>query len=230
MADQAAPVWVYFEDIATHEALAEPQRLDGALGADYSVAPVAVSDYTFVNGNGRLAGIFGQQVQNLHLYYRPNHWAQAQQVQLYLQALKDTPVYVAAQNDAGVVDVLAAGSFWEADLRVVTTGGQFWYRIGVDQWVLYAPNELALFDDAQDVQNAGFIASQQPQANQPNALIDFLPGQTTEVYAEPYGLPVGSVLDGDFVSVVETLVDKGVVWYRLADLGWLNAVYVQKLD
>jgi hypothetical protein len=226
----SAPVWVYYEDIATHEELLAPTRLDGELAAPYTATPAAISDYTFVSGNGRLNGIFGQRPQQLKLYYRPNRWAEAQQVQLFIQAQQDVPVFVEANQTTAPIDMLSAGSYWEADLRIVTTGGQFWYRIGANQWVLYQPGSVALFDQAPYAQNVGYIASQQPHANQPNALIDFLPNQATDVYAEPYGFAVGSVIDGDFVSVVDTFEDDGVVWYQLADLGWINAVYVNKLD
>ncbi|ETJ39001.1 hypothetical protein Q604_UNBC07006G0001, partial [human gut metagenome] len=54
-----APVWVYYENIATKEQLQAPVRLDGHIGAQYLIETPDIADFTYVDNSGNLTGVFG---------------------------------------------------------------------------------------------------------------------------------------------------------------------------
>lgn len=225
-----APVWVYYENIATKEQLQTPVRLDGHIGAQYLIETPDIADFTYVDNSGNLTGVFGNLPQALHIYYRPATWRAVHRVMMYIKVNFDVIAFSEPEDNAEPAATLTTGTYWATSLRAISANGQFWYQIGDHAWLPYNDSQMILSDTAPTAENINYINDQAIENNQPNALVNFLPGQSTEVFSEPYGIPVGSVLDGDFVAIAkEEHHDNGIVWYKLADLGWINSLYIDKL-
>ncbi|MGO3498464.1 MucBP domain-containing protein [Leuconostoc falkenbergense] len=226
-----APVWVYDKDIATGELLQEPRRLDGESGTDYHVSPAAIKQYEYVDNSGQLTGVFGNLPQTSVLYYRPNDWRAVHRIDMFVETLTKLPVYPTPSDLSPIITTISPKEFWHTHLRVITSNGQFWYQIGDHHWLRYDSSQMALSDNAPDQANVNYFNNpEKVESDQPNAIVNFLPGQSTEVFESPYGLPVGSVLDGDFVAISDELHDaNGVVWLKLATKGWINGVYIDRL-
>ena len=225
-----SPVWVYYEDIATQATLMSPTRLDGGVGEPYSVTIPEITNYTYVDASGDLNSIFGNLPQSLHLYFRPSNWRDAHRITMYIAVQADMLAYEAPDDQAAVSANIPVGSFWATPLRVITANGQFWYQIGDHAWLRYEAHLMVLSDTAPNAENIHYIQAHTVANDQPNAIVNFLPNQATEVFAEPYGLPIGSVADGDFVAIInEQHHDNGIIWYELAHHGWINSLYINKL-
>lgn len=225
-----SPVWIYYEDIATQETIQAPTRLDGEVGAPYQIVVPDITNYTYVDASGELASIYGNLPQSLHLYFRPSHWREAHRVTMYIAVQADILAYETPDDQATASANIVAGSFWATPLRVIAANGQFWYQIGDHAWLRYDASLMSLSDTAPNAENINYIQERTVANDQPNAIVNFLPNQATEVFSEPYGLPVGSVADGDFVAIAaEQQHDNGIVWYQLAHRGWINSLYITKL-
>ncbi|MEX0380361.1 MucBP domain-containing protein [Leuconostoc sp. MS02] len=225
-----SPIWVYYENIATHEPLLTPTRLDGLPNATYTIDTPNISKYVYVDNSGDLSGIFGNFPQSLHLYYRPQNWRDAHRVNMYIALQVATVAHTDPNDSATVATTLPAESNWATPLRVISGNGQFWYQIGDHVWLRYDASLMSLSDTAPNVENINYIQDLGVENDQPNALVNFLPGKSTEIFATPYGLPIGSVLDGDFVAVSkEERHDNGLIWYKLANSGWINSIYIHKI-
>ncbi len=225
-----SPVWVYYEDIATQETIQAPLRLDGAIGSAYQITLPEIANYTYVDASGDLTSIFGTLPQSIHLYFRPSHWREVHRVTMYIGIQAEILAYDAPSDQAQPSANIASGSFWATPLRVIAASGQFWYQIGDHAWLRYDPTVMSLSDTAPTAENINYIQARTVANDQPNAVVNFLPNQATEVFSEPYGLPIGSVVDGDFVAIAdEQQHDNGIVWYQLAHRGWINSLYITKL-
>lgn len=225
-----APIWVYYENIATQETLKSPERVDGDFNTQYTIDTPDISEFTYVDNSGELTGVFGNAPQSLHLYYRPKTWRDVHRVTMYI-ALKSDVVAQAMPNDyAHNTSTLLSDSYWATPLRVISGNGQFWYQVGTHAWVRYDASLMTLSDTAPNVENIHYIQDLDMENDQPNAVVDFLPGQSTEIFESPYGFPTGSVADGDLIAIAkEQQHDNGLIWYKIANSGWINSMYINKL-
>jgi len=225
-----APVWVYYKNIATQETLLEPHRLDGNIGESYTINTPDLTNYKYVDNSGELSGVFGNMPQSLQIFYQPASWQAVHRVTMYIH-MKNVVVSYAAPDDYNHVTAnLTNDSYWATPLRVITGNGQFWYQIGDHNWVPYDITLMTLSDTAPNIENINYIKDAELENDQPNAIVNFLPEQSTEVFESPYGLPIGSVLDGDFVAITTEQHDKNhLVWYKLAHHGWINSIYIDKI-
>lgn len=224
----SAPIWIYYENIATHDTILPPKRIDGVPDEKYTISVPDIPDYTYSENSDDLSGAFSEFPQSHHLYYQPISWRTVHRVNMYIMLLTEVAAQSEPDDDANISTILPAKSYWETPLRVISGNGQFWYQVGTHDWLRYDASLMTLSDDAPSGENVNYI--EDIENSQPNALVNFLPGLSTEVFESPYGLPVGSVLDGNFVSIIkEQHDDNGLIWYKLAASGWINSIYIDKL-
>ncbi|MBZ6013419.1 MucBP domain-containing protein [Leuconostoc gelidum subsp. gelidum] len=225
-----SPIWIYYENIATHEQLLPPERLDGLSKTTYTIDTPTIPNYVYVDNSGELSGIFGNFPQSLHLNYRPQSWRDAHRVNMYIALHVETLAHTDPDDYANISTRLPPDSYWATPLRVISGNGQFWYQVGDHVWIRYDASLMSLSDTAPNVENINYIQDLNVENDQPNALVNFLPNMSTEIFATPYGLPIGSVLDGDLVAISkEERHENGLLWYKLANSGWINSIYVHKI-
>lgn len=226
-----SPVWVYYKNIATGDELHEPTRLDGEAGAPYEIAILDIANYQYIDTSGSLTGLFGSLPQSLELYYRPQEWQAVHRINMFIETVTSVQVFLEPDNLSNVTTNLNPNTFWATQLRAISGNGQFWYQIGDYHWIRYDATQMELSDTAPEVENINYFNdAEKSKSNQPNAVVNFLPDRSIEVYAEPYGLPIGSVSDSDFVAITEEIHDdNNIVWYKIATKGWINSIYINKL-
>lgn len=224
------PVWVYVEDIDTHEELAAPIILAGALGENYAVSMPHLPAFKLVESVGPMTGQFSDSTQTVRLFMRRSDWAEAQAINLFLQVKAQTPIYDETDGDE-TGQHLQPDTVAKTTYRVATMQGKFWYQIGDRQWILYDRHNVDLRETSRtDEQLAAELATPTwatTTVHKP-AVIDFVPDQYTAVYSSPYGRIIGEIRDGAQVEVTEIVDDpSGVDWYQLTDIGWVTSLYVK---
>ncbi|GMA69362.1 hypothetical protein GCM10025879_06080 [Leuconostoc litchii] len=227
-----SPVWVYYKSIATNDDLCEPKRIDGKTGTSYDINPTSINDYQYIDSSEELSGRFESKPKTIKLYYRPQTWQAVHRINMYIETLTDVHIFQTPDEHLSEnVGYLNSNTFWATHVRAITGNGQFWYQVGYKHWIRYDATQIKLSDVAPEIENINYFDdAEKNKSTQPNAVVNFLPDQFLEVYAEPYGLPIGSTSDGDFVTIIKEIHDDNeIVWYRLANKGWINSIYIDKL-
>lgn len=63
------------------------------------------------------------------------------------------------------------------------------------------------------------------------AVVDFVPGRSIDVYDSPFGRVIGSVQNGDKLTITGQQSDStGVSWYKAKGKGYISSLYVKKVD
>lgn len=225
------PIWVYYSDIDTNENLQVPQLLRGLSGESYQVEAKEFPNYRYVKADADLKGTFDMRQHQIHLYYRNANWAEVQKnISMYLHLEAPTPMY-------DLPDGMQVGAALPRDIvvkafaRVATTNGEFWYELGADQWVRY--DHMSVTDDP--FKEKAKVENQRGQSvsNLPDkpAVVDFVPGRSIDVYDSPFGRVVGSVQNGDQLTITAKQSDStGVTWYKAKDKGYISSLYVKMTD
>ncbi|QBO36649.1 hypothetical protein EQG49_09285 [Periweissella cryptocerci] len=224
------PVWVYVEDIDTHEELTGPTILSGMLGENYQVQMPHLPAYKLIQNDGDLNGQFTNATQSVRLFMRRADWAETQVINSFVQVKEPTPLFDETDGEP-TGEYLQPDTVAKTTFRVATTQGKFWYNVGERRWVEYDRHNVDLRETSRtDAQIAAELVSPSWETTQvqQNAVIDFVPDQYTAVYSSPYGRIIGEIRDGAQVQISEIIDDpSGVDWYQLTDIGWVTSLYVK---
>lgn len=227
---EGVPVWVYYTDVDSGKTLLEPKVLRGNVGEPFKVDVPEINDFRLLHHTGTLEGWFSNQQQEARLYFREANWAEVEQVKMYATIQEDMPTYDRPDGELQALE-MPVGSVWRVFSRVATDNGEFWYNMGINQWVMYKPNAFAL--------NSKPVRPTSHQDNLPEhhwdinpisarGEIDFVDGQAVSYYAEPYGRPSGTIPNRSVVVINGEISDpSGVVWFQLQGLGFINSMYVK---
>lgn len=223
------PIWVYYHDIDTNENLQVPKLLRGVVGESYQVDKKKFPNYRFIKADTDLSGTFDMRQHQIHLYYRKDNWAEVQKnISMYLHLDAPTPMYD-LPGGMQVGAALPRDIIVKAFARVATKTGEFWYELGADQWVLYDHMRVVKnpFDERPTAPTGG-RGEQVSTISATPAVVDFVPGRSIDVYDNPFGRVVGSVKNGDKLTITGKQSDStGVTWYKAARIGYISSLYVK---
>lgn len=224
---EAVPIWIYYTDIDTGKSLASPTILRGIIGDKYDIEVPRFDGYRLLKHTGEMNGIFSDKQQETHLYFRIHNWTEVDEVQLYATICEDLPTYDSPNGNKLKLE-LPTGTVWRTFLRVSTSDGQFWYKIGINQWILYKPHVFNLNDSSKHLNNS-LVNNNDMNSRSIDAhgVIDFANDKSLTYYARPYGKAIGKVKNNTSVTIDGQITDQaGIVWFHIKDLGFINAMYV----
>ena len=230
---QGMPVWVYSKDADSKASIAPSRLVEGTVGEHFSLDPADVAGYRFVSSEGTLTGTFDEKTMHtVTFYYRRADIAETEKIHgKYLRMLASVQPVDEIESTTPLGQKLWADSYMKVVERVATRDGKFWYQLADSRWVAYDMQTMKLTD------NDGRTTKPVSEWNRPTtwalkpfvarATIDYLPGGDVAVYAQPYGREIGRVVHGAVVDITERVDDpSGVVWYHVAQHGWLSGIYL----
>lgn len=225
----SSPIWIYYDNIATLEPLIDSETKVGMIGDSYHINPPFIENFVYEDSSSELTIHFNEQPQNIFLYYRPENWQEVHRISMFIEILSNTIAYYSPDDNRITVNV-PAQSFWETPLRVISQDGQFWYQIDTHAWLRYDPVIMTILNQEPKTHVINYFKKQFIEPTQPNAVVDFIKNGSTDVFSEPYGLPISSLMDGDLVTIIgEQNNQNGLTWFKLANNGWINSLYIKKL-
>ena len=224
------PIWVYYVDIDSGANLIVPQLLRGRIGEEYHVDQKKFPNYDYVKAEGDLTGSFDMTQRSVKLYYRKQSWGEVQDIDMYLELEAPTVVYDTVEG-MPVGEPLPQDIIIKAFQRVATKDGQFWYEIGADQWIKYEKMHVVDNPFASEKKIPSRLENQLTvfRLNNVKAIIDYIPGQSIDVYDAPYGNRVDKIDDGQEVTLTNKLSDDQLTWYAIGDNRYVSGNYV-KID
>ncbi|GKT04283.1 MucBP domain-containing protein [Furfurilactobacillus sp. WILCCON 0119] len=228
---EGIPVWVYYTDVDSGDTLLDPKLVRGNIGDHYTIDIPEFANYRLFRHSGDLDGVFSTDQQEVRLFFRTADWAEVEKVHMYATIQEDLPTYDQPDGELQALE-MPIGSVWRVFSRIATDNGEFWYNMGINQWVMYKPNAFTLSSkSAQTVAREEAPLPEHDWDVQPIAArgaIDFVDGQSVSYYSEPYGRPAGTVPNRSAVIIEGEISDpSGVVWFQLQGLGFINSMYVK---
>lgn len=62
---------VFYRDATNNQELAASKQLTGKIGESYKESPISIAGFVFKNDSGNAEGVFAEDSQDIHFYYRP---------------------------------------------------------------------------------------------------------------------------------------------------------------
>ncbi|KRM09795.1 hypothetical protein FD16_GL001553 [Paucilactobacillus suebicus DSM 5007 = KCTC 3549] len=221
------PVWAYYINIDTKANLMLPVLLRGRIGQHFAVEKKDIDSYKFIEADADLNGVFDENSHTVRLYYRRKDWVEVQEVSMFLKLNDDTTIFDTINGMSRNV-TLPAGMTVKAFKRVATNNGKFWYEIGPEQWIEYHKITITKnpYADAKPTIEGNQIAIE--PLNHVAARVDYIPNKKIQTYDKPYGKIKDELADDTSVDLIGKAVNNdGVVWYEIADKGFINGTYIK---
>lgn len=112
--------------------------------------------------------------------------------------------------------------------RVATKNGEFWYELGADQWVRYDHMSVTKNPFKEHIQLPNETGNKITSLKNTTAIVDFVPDRSIDVYDNPFGRVVGSVNNGDKLTIDRRQSDStGVTWYHAVGHGYISSLYLK---
>ncbi|MFT8741532.1 MAG: MucBP domain-containing protein [Liquorilactobacillus satsumensis] len=225
---EAGSIWIISRDFDQQTLLGEPQLLRGKIGDTFQVYSPSFHGYHLMSVAGQIKGEFSLAAQQLLLYYRKDSWLSVIPQKVFLKILK-TPVCFDAPNGNKLTLQLPINSVWRTFTKVKTHLDQTWYCLGGALWlrfndleVKFVTAESSFLGDTKTVSKKSYPTEPLKQP----ASISFVPQKTVSLFDNPNGRICTSVEHGKQVLAIAKSTVDGVIWYQLANYGWVQQPYL----
>ncbi|WP_429971341.1 MucBP domain-containing protein [Fructilactobacillus sp. Tb1] len=128
------PIMIYCFDYDNNQLLQVPTFLSGVLGTTYHVDLPTIKGYLPHLAIGELSGQYGNDPQNIVLYYRREDWKTVQPVNYLISIKTPATVYKHPTEQESYPFTLPIGSVWKI-FKEVRTNNQVWLSLGGAEWI-----------------------------------------------------------------------------------------------
>lgn len=220
-----APIRITFKNYDNNNSLLPAQLLKGKIGEAYQIFSPEINNFNLQTVDGKIKGFFTHQLQQVTLYYRYNEWESVEKSDISFVLLKDIFCFTRI-DDSNPLLLLRAGTVWQTFKRIILYSQEIWYSLGAF-WIKYQPEAMSIQKKQQPlIDNSDFLLlGKASPVNQP-AKINFTDTSSVHYFDYPNGQWIGKIANQTKVSITTKIKIDDILWYELADYGWLPAHYL----
>lgn len=221
-----APIRISFKDYDLGTLLQPTQLLKGKIGETYQIFSPEIKNFNLQTVSGKIKGFFSTQVQQITLYYRHHDWESVEKSDIAFVLLKDTACF-AEIDAASPVLMLRAGTVWQTFSRITKYSQESWYNLGAF-WIKYQPEAMTIQKKYRNLAtDAAPILLGETTPIRQKASVNFTDNRSVHYFDYPNGQWIGKIADKTAVTLTRQIKIDQVIWYELADYGWLPSYYIE---